>query len=118
MRIDGASLIPRRNLTTQLLRLGLPAGATQAIFSMSMVFVQALANSMGYQVVTCTTAVMRIDGFAMMPNFTFGMAIATFVGQNIGANNGPGSRGTKDILNKSYCLIHAGGLIDDIRQNR
>ncbi len=51
---------------------------------MSMVFVQALANSMGYQVVTCTTAVMRIDGFAMMPNFTFGMAIATFVGQNIG----------------------------------
>ncbi|MGI6400366.1 MAG: MATE family efflux transporter, partial [Bacillota bacterium] len=99
VRIDGASLIPRRNLTTQLLRLGLPAGATQAIFSMSMVFVQALANSMGYQVVTCTTAVMRIDGFAMMPNFTFGMAIATFVGQNIGANKlDRVNRGTKDIL--------------------
>jgi uncharacterized membrane protein YhiD involved in acid resistance len=28
---------------------------------------------------------MRVDGFAMMPNFTFGLAIATFVGQNIGA---------------------------------
>lgn len=99
VRIDGAGLIPRRNLTTQLLRLGLPAGATQAIFSMSMVFVQALANSMGYQVVTCTTAVMRIDGFAMMPNFTFGMAIATFVGQNIGANKlDRVNRGTKDIL--------------------
>jgi len=69
---------------------------------MSMVFVQALANSMGYQVVTCNTAVMRIDGFAMMPNFTFGMAIATFVGQNIGADKMDRvAQGTKDILKVS-----------------
>jgi len=26
-----------------------------------------------------------VDGFAMMPNFTFGMAMTTFVGQNVGA---------------------------------
>lgn len=77
---------PSAKYTGHLLRLGLPAGVTQGIFSLSMVFVQALANSMGYQVVTTSTAVMRIDGFAMMPNFTYGMAIATFVGQNIGAN--------------------------------
>ena len=83
--IDKSTLTPNRDLISQLMRLGLPAGITQVIFSMSMVFVQSLTNSMGYKVVTCTTAVMRIDGFAMMPNFTFGMAIATFVGQNIGA---------------------------------
>lgn len=79
------ALIPNKELTSQLLRVGLPAGITQAVFSTSMVFVQALTNSMGYRVVSCTTAVMRIDGFAMMPNFTYGMAIATFVGQNVGA---------------------------------
>ena len=102
VRIDARSLIPCKKLTSQLLRLGLPAGITQAIFSMSMVFVQALANSMGYQVVTCTTAVMRIDGFAMMPNFTFGMAIATFVGQNIGANRMDRvNQGSKDMLKLS-----------------
>ena len=28
---------------------------------------------------------MRVDGFAMMPNFTFGTAMTTFTGQNIGA---------------------------------
>ncbi|HOV66038.1 MAG TPA: MATE family efflux transporter, partial [Bacillota bacterium] len=84
--IDKSTLTPNRDLISQLMRLGLPAGITQVIFSMSMVFVQSLTNSMGYKVVTCTTAVMRIDGFAMMPNFTFGMAIATFVGQNMGAN--------------------------------
>lgn len=102
VQIDPVNLIPCRKLTGQLLRLGLPAGVTQAIFSMSMVFVQALANSMGYQVVTCTTSVMRIDGFAMMPNFTFGMAIATFVGQNIGANRMDRvNQGSRDMLKVS-----------------
>ena len=79
------TLIPDRDLTRDLFRIGMPSGLTQAIFSLAMVLVQALTNSMGYQVITTTTAVMRIDGFAMMPNFTFGMAITTFVGQNIGA---------------------------------
>mgnify|MGYP003755576407 CR=1 FL=1 len=102
VHLNYANLIPSRRLAGQLLRLGLPAGITQAVFSMSMVFVQALANSMGYQVVTCTTAVMRIDGFAMMPNFTFGMAIATFVGQNIGANRlDRVHQGSRDMLKMS-----------------
>ena len=83
--ISRESLTPDRALIGKLLRIGMPAGITQAVFSLAMVVVQALANSMGYQVITTTTAVMRIDGFAMMPNFTFGMAISTYVGQNIGA---------------------------------
>ena len=28
---------------------------------------------------------MRVDGFAMMPNFSFGTAMTTFAGQNVGA---------------------------------
>lgn len=76
---------PNKSLLGSLLKIGLPSGFTQAIFSFAMVMVQALSNSMGYMVITANTAVMRIDGFAMMPNFTFGMAISTFVGQNIGA---------------------------------
>ena len=98
-------LSPDREFISQILRLGLPAGLTQAIFSMSMVFVQSLTNSMGYRVVTCTTAVMRVDGFAMMPNFTFGMAIATFVGQNVGANRMDRvSQGIRDVLKLSLSI--------------
>ena len=97
-----------KELTFQLFRLGLPAGVTTAIFSMSMVFVQALTNSMGYRVVTCNTAVMRIDGFAMLPNFTFGMAISTFVGQNVGANKMDRvTQGTKDVLKISLIASFA-----------
>jgi len=38
-------------------------------------------------VVEANTAVIRLDGFAMMPNQTFGMAATTFTGQNVGAKN-------------------------------
>ena len=44
-----------------------------------------------------STAVMRVDGFAMMPNFTFGMAMTTYTGQNIGAGRVDRvEEGTKD----------------------
>jgi len=70
----------------RLLKLGLPSGLTQAIFSFAMLAVQSLTNSFGEMVIACNVIVMRVDGFAMMPNFTFGNAMTTFVGQNIGAN--------------------------------
>jgi len=67
----------------QLLMLGLPTGLTQMIFSMAMVFTQSLTNLI--DVAAVTGIVMRVDGFAMQPNFSFGIAMATFTGQNIGA---------------------------------
>ena len=78
-------LIPEKRMSMKIIRLGLPSGLTQAIFSMSAIVVQALTNSFGTAVMACSIVVMRVDGFAMMPNFTFGMAMTTFVGQNIGA---------------------------------
>jgi len=93
------SFLPSKRIILDLLKLGLPAGITQMVFSVAMITVQSLTNQIGYQVVTCTTAVMRIDGFAMLPNFTFGMAITTFVGQNIGANRMDRvKQGSKDML--------------------
>ncbi|MDI9470011.1 MAG: MATE family efflux transporter [Bacillota bacterium] len=84
-RLRLANLRPDFHEIANLLRIGLPAGLTQAIFSLAMITVQALTNSMGSTVVAANTAVIRIDGFAMMPNFTLGMAVMTFVGQNLGA---------------------------------
>ena len=50
-----------------------------------MLVVQSLTNSFGEAVIACNVIVMRVDGFAMMPNFTFGQAMTTFTGQNVGA---------------------------------
>ncbi len=84
-KLTKEDLKPDLSLIKELLRLGLPAGVTQGIFSMAMIMVQNLTNQMGTIVIEANTAVIRIDGFAMMPNFTFGMAATTFIGQNIGA---------------------------------
>ena len=81
-------LHPDKPLMWRIGALGLPAGITQAIFSMSAIVVQSLTNSLGDEMVAASTAVMRVDGFAMMPNFTFGTAATTYIGQNIGAGRG------------------------------
>ena len=69
----------------RIIRLGVPSGITQAIFSVSMLVVQSLTNSLGEMVIACNVIVMRVDGFAMMPNFSFGQAMSVYTGQNVGA---------------------------------
>ena len=79
---------PDKPLMVKIGALGLPSGITQAIFSMSAIIVQSLTNTLGDAMVAANTAVMRVDGFAMMPNFTFGTAATTYIGQNVGAGRG------------------------------
>lgn len=78
-------LVPCMEQTSNLIRLGLPSGLTQAIMSMAMIVVQSLTNSFGEMVIAANVIIMRVDGFAMMPNFSFGNAMTTFSGQNVGA---------------------------------
>lgn len=70
-----------------IVRLGLPSGVTQAIFSLAMVIVQSLTNSFGELFIAANVIVMRVDGFAMMPNFSFGTTMTTYAGQNVGARD-------------------------------
>lgn len=72
-------------ITKDTLRLGVPSGLTQAIFSFAMLAVQRLTNSFGDAVMAANVVVMRVDGFAMMPNFSFGQAMTMYTGQNVGA---------------------------------
>ncbi len=73
------------HVTIEMLRLGIPSGLTQAIFSVAMLLVQSLTNSFGKAVMAANVVVMRVDGFAMMPNFSFGQAMTMYTGQNVGA---------------------------------
>ena len=69
----------------RIIKIGVPSGITQAIMSMSMMVVQSLTNSMGEMVIAANVIIMRVDGFAMMPNFSFGQALSVYTGQNVGA---------------------------------
>lgn len=79
------TLLPKFSVGKLIIKLGLPSGITQAVFSLAMVFVQSLTNQMGDFVPAINVAIMRVDGFAVLPAFTFGLAISTYIGQNLGA---------------------------------
>lgn len=78
-------LKPMASYVKTLINLGLPSGLTQAIFSSAMIIVQSLTNQFGELFIAANVVVMRVDGFAMMPNFSFGIALTTYAGQNVGA---------------------------------
>lgn len=75
----------RKSVAMRIINIGIPSGITQAIMSMAMMVVQSLTNSMGEMVITANVIIMRVDGFAMMPNFSFGQAMSVYAGQNVGA---------------------------------
>ena len=74
-----------RSNSLNIIRIGVPSGVTQAIFATAGMAVQSLTNSMDTMVIACMVIIMRVDGFAMLPNMTFGQAITVYAGQNVGA---------------------------------
>jgi len=78
-------LRPKKKYVVQMLKLGVPTGASQAIFAVAMMIIQPLANSFGPMFLAANVIIMRIDGFVMMPNFSFGNAMTVYAGQNMGA---------------------------------
>ena len=76
-------LIPA--VSGRILRIGIPSGVTMAIMATAGMAVLNLTNAMGEGVIACNVIVMRVDGFAMLPNMTFGQAMSVYTGQNVGA---------------------------------
>lgn len=74
-----------KRIAGRIITIGVPSGITQAIMACSMMVVQSLTNSMGEMVIAANVIIMRVDGFAMMPNFSFGQAMSVYSGQNVGA---------------------------------
>ena len=112
--LNRSTLRISKSITARIVRLGVPSGVTQMIFSMSSILVQSLTNSLGANIVTANTMVMRIDGFAMMPNFTFGIAATTFAGQNIGAKKLDRMlKGTRELvlIALGTAIVMVGGIL-------
>jgi len=74
-----------KQIFKQSIFIGFPAGVQHAIVGIGMMCLFYIVNRFGADVLAGYTAAMRIESFAMMPIFNFGMAITVFVGQNLGA---------------------------------
>ena len=76
-----------RGILRNVIRIGLPAGLQSVLYSVSNLVVQASINSFGTDAIASWAAIGKIDGFIWMVMSAFGIAITTFVGQNVGAGN-------------------------------
>lgn len=74
------------NIFKRSFKLGLPSGVQQTLVALGFMALTRIVNNFGTDAIAAFTAAGRIDTFASMPIMSFGMAITTFVAQNIGAN--------------------------------
>ena len=84
-------MIRRRDLRfdwhdiVQHLKVGLPMGFQMSIIAIGAVILQVMLNTLGTNAVAAYTAAGRIDQLATLPSASFGVAMATFAAQNLGA---------------------------------
>lgn len=79
IRIDKPMLI-------QIVRVGIPSGLQQMIVSFSNVLVMSYVNRFGSAAIAGFSSANKFDNFLGLPVNSFMLAITTFVGQNMGAN--------------------------------
>lgn len=107
------SLRFHKPLFWQVVRLGIPSGIQQALFSMGIMVMQSLVNGYGSSFMAGFNGANKIDTFAFMPIQSFTTAITTYVGQNIGAGRiDRVKKGTHAGLILSVgCSVLIGGLL-------
>ncbi len=66
-------------------RIGLPTGIQHTFVSLGMMAVLTIVNLFGTNVIAAYSVVLRINSIASLPAMNFAAALATFVGQNLGA---------------------------------
>lgn len=77
----------QKELFFQAMRLGIPSGIQQALFSIGIMFMQSLVNSYGSSFMAGFNGANKIDTFAFLPVQSLSNALTTYTGQNIGAGN-------------------------------
>ena len=74
-----------RELFGKSMRIGVPTGIQQTAVAMGMMALVWIVNDFGTNVIAAYSVAARVNSLATLPAMNFGSALATFVGQNLGA---------------------------------
>lgn len=85
IRLDLKKLRIDRATFAEIIRIGLPAGIQNAVFSLANVVIQGAINSLGTMVIAASSAALILELITYSIFSSFGQACTTFVGQNYGA---------------------------------
>ena len=72
-------------IAKQMLIFGVPAGLQMSIISISDMTLQAVVNTYGTAMVVAYGVCMKVEGVGWQLSDSFGSALGTFTGQNVGA---------------------------------
>ncbi len=74
-----------REIFRKSIRIGLPTGFQQTFVALGMMALMGIVNTFGTDVIAAYSVAGRLDSLAILPAMNFSAALATFVGQNLGA---------------------------------
>ena len=106
---DNSILISARDIPVRILKMGLPLGFTEVMYTFANVVLMAAINSFGTNTVAAYAAYGKIDAIFWMIVGSFGISITTFVGQNMGA--GKWDRVRQSIRDCALMMFTALGVV-------
>ncbi len=74
-----------REIFRKSIRIGLPTGLQQTFVALGLMALMGIVNTFGTDVIAAYSVAGRIDALVQLPAMNFAAALATFVGQNLGA---------------------------------
>lgn len=78
-------LRPRRDILTNLLKIGMPAAGKNLVIAVGGMVVMTVVNTFGTTFIAGVTASNKLYGLLEIAALSYGYAITTYVGQNYGA---------------------------------
>lgn len=86
----GYQLLPRKvdkDMLGSIIRVGLPLGLNNSIYSVGHVLMQSLINAQGSTFMAACSVATKVTGIANIAISSFSSAATTFSGQNLGSKN-------------------------------
>mgnify|MGYP005778707699 CR=1 FL=1 len=85
VHVDLKALRIQKDKVRDIMKIGLPAGLSSTIFSISNVLIQSSINSFGANAMAGSTASSNLENFVYVAMNAISQAALSFTGQNIGA---------------------------------
>lgn len=87
LKLSKQNFIDGKILFKTHLKVAVPMSIQFSIIALGAIILQGAVNSFGSDVVGAYTAASKVEQLAMQPSITFGVTMATFCAQNLGAKN-------------------------------
>jgi len=111
LRLDFADLLIVPKLLLKTVKVGLPAGLGQSVTGLGFMIMNAFVLSFGEYTIAAFGIGNRINSMILMPAMGIGAALATVVGQNLGAGQTQRAvKAVKESILLSATILAVGGI--------